>query len=135
MEGKRKIMIIDDEADLCDLIKLSLEMTGAFEVAKCSDSKVAIGQVREHRPDLILLDVMMPGKDGPEIAAELEENSDTKDIPIVFLTALVSGKETRKESGVIGGRFFLPKPVKTNDLIGMIDSLTKKAPEIVHHIL
>lgn len=132
MEEKKRILIVDDEEDLCDLIKMSLEMTGAFEVSTCSNSKMAIGQVREQRPDLILLDVMMPGIDGPEIAAQLEESKDTKSIPIVFLTALVSGKETRRESGVIGGRFFLPKPVRTQELINMINELTQEKPEEIY---
>ena len=124
MEEKRKILIVDDEEDLCDLIKLTLEATGNFEVSACCDSRMAVRQVRKHRPELILLEIMMPGMDGSGIAAELEGDKDTQDIPIIFLTALVSGEYIERYGDRIGGRLFVAKPVKTDKLVDAIDTMT-----------
>ena len=124
MEEKRKILIVDDEEVLCDFIKLTLEATGSFEVSTCCDSRIAVGQVRRQRPDLVLLDIMMPGMDGSGIAAKLEEEKDTQDIPIIFLTALISGEYVERYGDLIGGRLFVEKPVRTDRLVDAIDRMT-----------
>ena len=126
MAGKKKILVIDDEEDFCSLVKMNLEATGALEVLTCCSSRMAIRQVRTHHPDLIFLDVMMPGKDGPGIAAELKAGKDTQDIPIVFLTALVSEEDTERDGGLIGERFFIAKPAQTDKLINIINVLTSQ---------
>ena len=107
MAEEKKILIIDDEEDFCSFVKMNLEAMGGFQVSTCSDSRMAIRQVRMQRPDLILLDIMMPGRDGSGIAAELKADKDTQDIPIIFLTALVSEEDTERSDGFIEGRFFL----------------------------
>lgn len=118
---KRKILLIDDEKDFCYFIKKGLEATGDFEVSVCCDSTGAIGQAKEVQPDLILLDIMMPEVSGSDIAAELKGNWDTQRIPIVFLTALVTKRETEERKGVIGGDYFVAKPVKMNELTGIMN--------------
>jgi CheY-like chemotaxis protein len=122
MGKKRKILIVDDEEDFCDFVKMNLEATTDFEVSVCYDSREAIGKVRGQQPDLILLDIMMPGIGGAEIAEELKDNDDTHDIPIIFLTALVREEEAKRK-GVIGGRRFIAKPVQTKELISIIDGI------------
>ena len=126
MTGKKKILIIDDEEDLCDFVKMNLEAVGGFEVSTCSNSRLAVREVRMQRPDLILLDIMMPGRDGPGVAAELRADEDTQDIPVVFLTALVSEEDTRKSAGLIGEGFFISKPVRTEKLVEIINTLTSQ---------
>ncbi len=126
MTGKKKILIIDDEEDLCDFVKMNLEAVGGFEVSTCSNSRLAVREVRMQRPDLILLDIMMPGRDGPGVAAELRADEDTQDIPVVFLTALVSEEDTRKGAGLIGESFFISKPVRTEKLVEIINTLTSQ---------
>ncbi|MFA5394062.1 MAG: response regulator [Candidatus Ratteibacteria bacterium] len=120
----KKILIIDDEEDFCYFTKKSLEATGNFEVSVCNDSREAMNEVRKVRPDLVLLDILMPRKDGTAIATELKESKDTKDIPFVFLTALVSEQETEKHKNVIGEAHFVSKPVKLQELISIINKLT-----------
>jgi len=121
----KKILIVDDEEVFSYFVKKSLEATGNFEVSVCNDSSEAIKKVREVHPDLVLLDVTMPQKDGTAIAVELKESNDTKDIPVVFLTALVSEQETAEYKNVIGETHFVSKPVKIEELISIINKLTK----------
>jgi CheY-like chemotaxis protein len=121
----KKILLVDDEEDFCYFTKKSLEATGNFEVSVCSDSREAVAKAVEVRPDLVLLDIMMPHKDGTAIAAELKKNKDTENIPVVFLTALVSAQETEKRRNVIGEKYFVSKPVKIGELINVINKLTK----------
>ena len=124
MEEKRRILIVDDEEDLCDSIKQTLEATGNLEVTTCCDSRMAVRQVRKQPPDLILLEIMMPGMDGSGIAAELEADVDTRDIPIIFLTTLVSREHIERYGDRIGGRLFMAKPTETERLVDAIDTMT-----------
>ena len=121
----KKVLVIDDEENFCYFVKKNLEAAGNFEVSVCNDSREAMKEVREVRPDVILLDILMPRKDGTAIAIELKESKDTKDIPFVFLTALVSEQETEKHENVIGETHFVSKPVKIEELISIINKLTK----------
>ena len=88
MADKIKLVMIDDEQDLCAMVKTNLEDTGEFEVLTCSDPKQAEAFVRQHMPSIILMDVVMPGLKGSEIATALKKSPDTKKIPII----IVSGK-------------------------------------------
>jgi CheY-like chemotaxis protein len=119
----KKILIIDDEEDFCYFTKANIEARGGVEVAICCDSRNAVRKVREERPDMILLDVMMPGVSGPEIAEELEDDVSTRNIPVVFATALVTGEETRRTNSAIGGRHFISKPVEINRLMFLMNKL------------
>ncbi|MCK9603731.1 MAG: response regulator [Candidatus Omnitrophica bacterium] len=121
----KKILIIDDEEDFCYFVKKNLEMTEYFEVAVCTDSAKAVQQVRQIRPDLILVDIMMPVIDGPSIVAELEESEDTKNIPFVFLTAMITNEETKKNKNIINDAYFVAKPVNVKELIYTINRLTQ----------
>jgi CheY-like chemotaxis protein len=118
MERKKKIMIIDDEEDFCHFVKMNLEATRDFEVTICCNSGEAFGEVTRQQPDLVLLDIMMPGENGADIAERLKDNDNTHDIPIVFLTALARKEEAAR--GTIGGRYFIAKPVGTEELISTI---------------
>ena len=123
MERVRRILIVDDERDFCDFVKMALETADDFKVSVCSDSLKAVECVRELRPDLLLLDLMMPGVGGSQIADELRNNSDTQDIPIIFLTALVTEEETKENRSVIAGSYFISKPVEIKRLVFLINSL------------
>ena len=82
-----RILILDDDNDIRSIIRMSLEFTGNFDVVECSDGRDAVRLARETQPDLILLDVMMPGMDGPAVLAMLRADDDTASIPVIFLTA------------------------------------------------
>jgi CheY-like chemotaxis protein len=115
-----RILIIDDDASITRSIKLSLEATDLYEVRQENHALAAVQTALEFLPDLILLDVMMPGMDGGEVAARLQEVPLLQDTPIVFLTAIVSNEETHGSEAYIGGHDYLAKPVDLNILIQVI---------------
>ncbi len=122
MPIKKKILIVDDEESFVKLVKLNLEYTGEYEVLGETKGSRALSAAREFRPDFILLDVVMPDMDGGEIAQQLKDDKDLKDIPVGFLTALVSGSEVTSDGESIAGRPFLAKPVTVGQLIEFIKS-------------
>ncbi len=117
---KKKIMLIDDERGFTNLISLYLEDTGEFEVRVENDSRNALRTVCEFKPDLILLDVVMPDMDGGEVASQIKSDKSLKDIPIVFLTALAEEGQVTSYGGLIGGYPFLPKPIDNEKLLTCI---------------
>lgn len=116
----KKILIIDDEAGFTRLMKITLQKSWEYEVFEENDGSKAWETARRVRPDLILLDIVMPGVDGGDAAARIRKDSDLATIPIVFLTAIVSKKEA-VPGGLIGGYPFLSKPVSLEDLIQCIE--------------
>jgi len=119
--GRKRIMIIDDEESFTKLVKLNLERTGKYEVRMENKGSQGLAAAGEFKPDLILLDILMEDMEGSEVAVQLQNNVSTKDIPVVFLTAVVKKEEVESGSGVIGGHPFIAKPVSTNDLINCIE--------------
>jgi CheY-like chemotaxis protein len=126
MENKRKLLIIDDEEDFCYFVKLNLERTGKFQVSVASQARAGISLAKANQPDLILLDILMPDMDGSQVAEDLLLEPTTKNIPIVFLTALAQKKEVESAEGVIGGRTFIAKPVTPQELIARIETVLGK---------
>ena len=118
---KKRILVVDDEPALTRMIKLNLEQTERYEVRTENLGRKAIEAAREFRPDLILLDVMMPGMLGSEIAAQLEADPELRAIKLVFLTAMVTKEEAQRSFGVIGGHTFIAKPISADDLCQVIE--------------
>ncbi|MBN1585854.1 MAG: response regulator [Candidatus Omnitrophica bacterium] len=118
--SKKRILIIDDEAGFTKLVKLNLEDQGVYEVRTENMGSQGLAAARAFRPDLILLDVVMPDADGAQLASEFKEDLDLKDIPIIFLTAVVSREEVSEQQGLIGGQIFIAKPASPEELISMI---------------
>lgn len=118
---KKKILVVDDESRITRMIQRNLEVTGNYEVQTENDSVAALSAARRFEPDLVVLDVMMPGMDGGEVLALLREDPKLHHVPVIFLTAIVTQEETGHQGKEIGGRFFLAKPVKTEDLIAAIE--------------
>jgi len=126
MESKNKILLIDDEKDFCFFVKANLENTGKFEVLTATSGKEGIKLACDKKPDLILLDLIMPEMPGDEVAQKLRDKSETKKIPLIFLTALITENEARTESMAnIGGNNFIAKPVTTKELIANIKEMLK----------
>jgi len=92
----RKILIIDDEDDIREVAALSLESVAGWDVIKASSGAQGLARATEHQPDAILLDVMMPGMDGPTTFRELRKNEATAQIPVLLLTAKVQGTDQRR---------------------------------------
>jgi len=122
----KKILIIDDETGFTRLMKLTLQKSGEYEVFEENDGSHAWETARRVRPDLILLDIVMPKMDGGDAASKIRKDPELAQIPIVFLTAIVSKKEALP-GGLIGGFPFLSKPVSLEDLIRCIEANLAKA--------
>ncbi|MDD5613885.1 MAG: response regulator, partial [Candidatus Omnitrophica bacterium] len=86
---RKKVLLIDDEEDFCHFVKLNLEDTGKFEVFTSGNGSEGIEIAKNEKPDIILLDLLMPVMDGSEVAEHLLRNEPTRKIPIVFVTALI----------------------------------------------
>ena len=124
MPEKKKILLIDDEEDFCFFVRQNLEQAGEFEVITANRGEEGINLARAKKPDLILLDIVMPKMTGCDVAAALINDPKTKNIPLVFLTAQVReeeiGSELIKE---IGGHLFIAKPVNTEKLVSSIRAM------------
>jgi two-component system sensor histidine kinase/response regulator len=117
---RRRILIVDNDPNATHLVKVLLERTGHYLVLEENDATMAHQSARNFRPDLILLDVVMPETDGGEVAARVEADPELHNTPIVFLTALVTRAEAK--SGLhIQGHPFLAKPVSIPELINAIE--------------
>jgi CheY-like chemotaxis protein len=118
---KKKILVVDDEAGITNLLKRNFEATGRYEARAENSSVAALATAREFLPDLIVMDVMMPGMDGGEVATRIRADSKLSRTPIVFLSALVKKEETEPTGSQIGGETFLAKPVTFDDLIACVE--------------
>jgi two-component system, OmpR family, response regulator len=118
---KRKILVVDDEGSMTRMLKRNLEATNRYDVRTENSGAAALAAAREFLPDLILLDVMMPGMDGGDVAGKIKEDKLLSHVPIVFLSAIVKKEETQPTGSNIGGLTFLAKPVKLDDLVACIE--------------
>ncbi|MBN2120549.1 MAG: response regulator [Candidatus Omnitrophica bacterium] len=123
---KKKILIIDDEEGFTQVAKFNLEETGDYEVKIENRGSQGLAAAREFKPDLVLLDIIMPDIDGGEVADQIKADSITEDIPIIFLTAAVTGSEVSSRGGLIGGHPFIAKPGSLQELIDCIEKTIKK---------
>ena len=119
--AKKRILVVDDEPTITRLLKLNLEQTGDYEVATENISQAALAAAEEFQPDLFLLDVLMPGLDGGNLASQLQTSPKLKGVPIVFLTAAVTREEVRARHGLVGGLPFLAKPVNLHEVLGCLE--------------
>jgi CheY-like chemotaxis protein len=117
---KKRILAVDDQASNTRLLKLYLERTNDYVVREENDAKRALSAAEEFQPHLILLDVMMPGMDGGELAACFQANPKLKAVPIVFLTAAVTKGEVKAGGGQVGGYPFLAKPVVLSEVLACL---------------
>ena len=118
---KKKVLIIDDELAFTNIVKLTLEGKETYEVCVENNPRQAIATARKFWPDIIILDVVMPELDGGEVHTQLMADPILKVIPIIFLTAIVRQKEVDEHKGMIGGSFYLAKPVSADGLISAIE--------------
>lgn len=112
----KRILVVDDEPSVTRNLKLNLESSDGYDVFAENHAANALTAARIFRPDLILLDVIMPGMDGGDVAARLRADPLFRDTPIIFLTALVSNDETDGHEILRGAETFLAKPVDMSEL-------------------
>ena len=116
-----KVLIIDDEAPIRLLCRVNLEAEG-MDVVEAPDGPTGLEVVESERPDAILLDVMMPGLDGWSVAERLLEKEDTREIPIVFLTARADLRD-RARGMDLGGLDYITKPFNPVDLASLVEEV------------
>jgi two-component system OmpR family response regulator len=111
----KSILCVDDEEDVLSILKISLERIGDTRVHYCVDPLAAVAMAREVKPDLILLDFLMPGLDGATLFRRLQADPDLARIPVVFLTAIMKGPEAKKLE-MLGAAGVLFKPFDALEL-------------------
>ena len=121
---KKRILIVDDERWFTNLLKYSIEAEGYYDVRQENDAGEALATARLYGPDLVILDVMMPGLEGSELAGRLRADPVLREVPVIFLTALVTGADAPDGACTRGGHTFLPKDVSIEDLIRCIEQKT-----------
>jgi two-component system, OmpR family, response regulator len=122
MIQRKRILVVDDQADITRMLKLNLEQTNNYEVRTENNSSLALAAAADFHPDLILMDVVMPGIDGGHLASQLQASPKLKGVPIVFLTATVTQEEVREPHGLVGGLPFLAKPVNTAEVVKCLEN-------------
>jgi len=120
-----KILVVEDEADIRELVAFSLVNFGDFEVVKARNGVEAVTVAKEEKPDLILMDVRMPKMTGYEACAQLKEFPETRDIPVVFLSA--KGQEAEIQQGIdVGAIEFILKPFAPDELTVKVRNILER---------
>ena len=126
MSEKKRVLVVDDEPDFVDLVKQYLEQAG-FEVEVAYDGVEGLEKVKANPPDVIVLDVMMPEKDGYAVCDELKQDEKYSSIPIVLLTAVSSHVGTTQYSHYNGmsteADDYLPKPASAEEITESVKNL------------
>jgi CheY-like chemotaxis protein len=118
------VLVVDDEPAIVKMLESQLKADG-YEVFTAHSGEEGLEQCKSLRPDAVILDIMMPDMGGNEVAAHMQEDSNLKHIPIIFLTAMIKPEEVPKD-GKIGGHYFLSKSFKITELL---EILKKMLPE------
>ncbi len=119
----KTILVVDDEKDIIEMLKYNLEREG-YEVLSAQNGKRALEQAQRH-PDLIVLDVMMPGMDGWEVCKQLKRNEKTSSIPVLFLTA--KGAEIDEVIGLeLGADDYIVKPISVRKLLARVRTVLRR---------
>ncbi len=127
----KKILLVDDEKDIIDLLNFNLRSEG-YETIKAQDGDLAIEKAQKELPDLIILDIMLPGKDGWEVLRELRNNPKTQNIPIIFLTAKDS--EIDEVVGLeLGAEDYIVKPISIRKFLARVKKVLKKPMLLTQH--
>jgi len=127
MSTKKKILLVDDEKSFTSLLKLNLEDTGDYEVRVENWAEDAYPAAKQFKPDLVLLDIIMPRMPGGDVAAQIDADPALKGTPIVFLTAAVRKHQVEENEGIICERPCLAKPATVEEVIDAIEKHVKKS--------
>lgn len=125
---KKRILIVDDEKDFVEMIKLRLEASG-YKVIPAFDGIQGVVLAKRNKPDLIILDVMMPAGDGYLVCERLKMSSFTRSIPIIFLTAK-SRPEDEAKAYKVGAKYYLTKPYEKEVLLETVRRALEPSEEL-----
>jgi CheY-like chemotaxis protein len=121
---KKKVLLVDDEKSFTNLLQLNLEQTGHYDVRVINVPEDAFPAAQEFRPDIVLLDIIMPRMPGGNVVAQFESDPALKNTPIVFLTAAVRRSRVEEMDGMVSGKPCLPKPATMEEIVAMIEKQT-----------
>lgn len=117
-----RVLHIEDDLSIQEVARVALEIVGGFRVVSCSSGKEGLEQVEKFAPHVILLDVMMPGMDGPETLVHLQQMPSLSQVPVIFMTAKVQGSELH-EYHQLGAAGVISKPFDPMTLADQIRTL------------
>ena len=117
---RKGILIIDDERSFTELVRMNLEMSGKFQVAVANDGRDGIAMAKDLKPDVILLDVMMPKMDGFEVLNALKKNPKTLSIPVIMLSAK-SDDASKIAASSLYSQYYVTKPIDADELVAKIE--------------
>lgn len=118
----KKILVVDDEKDMLLMLEKRLTAEG-YSVITTTEGTNAVSLAKSHRPDIIILDVVMPEMDGGEVAAKLKEHPSTRSIPVIFLTALLTKTEEYQGNHTVSRNITFAKPFDMRELLARIKEL------------
>jgi two-component system phosphate regulon response regulator PhoB len=119
----RRVLIVDDESSIRDMVAITLEMAG-FEVIQAIDASAALNEIATLQPDLAIIDWMMPKTSGLELCRRLRKNPNTRDIPLILLTA--RGEEDAKITGLEVADDYITKPFSTRELVARLKAVLRR---------
>jgi two-component system phosphate regulon response regulator PhoB len=128
---QKQVVIVEDEPDILDVLSYNLKREG-FEVATSQNGAEGLGLIQRLKPDLVLLDLMLPGMDGLDVCRQLKANSVTDNIPVIMLTA--KGEESDVVLGLgLGADDYIPKPFSPKELIARVKAVLRRtsAKEVI----
>jgi DNA-binding response OmpR family regulator len=129
---RQRILLVDDEPQATALLEFYLQTTEAYEVRTVNSSSQAVCVAKEFRPDLILLDVNMPGTDGGELVSQFLDSPRLRKVPVIFLTGAYSKEQIARNGNKLGGIPALAKPVKLMELLEFIRAHLPLAQPVAH---
>lgn len=126
MDGRKKrVLLVDDEVSFTRLLRMNLEQTGGYEVREENVGSRALAAAKEFRPDIILLDIIMPDVDGGSVVSQIRSSPDLKETKVVFLTAVLTKQEANQKSGQLHFVPCLAKPVNAQEVMECIERTVK----------
>ena len=120
--GKKKILIVDDDKDVLSVLEKRLTVE-KYSVITANNGQDAIILAKAQRPDLIMLDIIMPDIDGAEVAGKLREDPETRNIPVIFLTCMLTPEEEKQKRHHVAGNIFIAKPYDIKELLSEIKKI------------
>lgn len=118
----RKIVVVDDSRDFVEMMQALLEQAG-YEVLPLVDSLKARSVIQQERPDLLILDIMMPGLDGWEVLDALRKDPDTEGLPVLVTTGALVNAHPGQRLPALAGVEFLPKPFSVDELLRRVEDI------------
>ncbi len=123
----QRICYVEDDEDIQRIVRMSLERVGKMTVDVVSDSLTAIARIASFKPDLVMLDWMMPGMDGPTLFRKMKEDPEASKLPVVFITAKATQRDT-DELMALGAAGMISKPFSPKDLPDQLRAIWAKLP-------